>query len=189
MKINLKERGRKILLLIDGKKEGLFPKSLIKDIKESDVDEEEIKSLFENIIIPYAKEIILRNLSVRDRTEKEIKQILLKREFSEETIKRVIEDFKNANLINDMKTGIFIVQNSRGKSKNELRFKLKNIGLKEDEIEEILRDYDEKEELKDLIPRLIKKYKDIDRLKRYLMNKGFEYENIQDLLREYKEEY
>lgn len=182
MKINLRLKGKRILLLIDGKKEGIFPKSLLKGLKDSDINEIELKKLFDEIIIPYAKEIVLRNLNIRDRTEKEILDILKKREFSEETSKKIVEDFKNVNLIDDIKTAKLIVQNSQGKSRLELKYKLKNMGIKNEEIEDILKDYNEKEVLKREIIKYRRKYKDIHKLKRYLLSRGFDYEIVSDLL-------
>ncbi len=182
MRISLKEKGKKILLLIDGIKEGLFPKSTLKNLKEKDANEGEIESIFREIIIPYAKEIVLRNLTIRDRTEKEIKELLKKRDFSERTISIVINDFKRVNLLDDNKTSMFIIKNSKGKSKNELRYKLQNMGVKEEIIEEALKDYDEKEEMRELIEKLAKKKKDRNKIIRYLISKGFDYENIRDVL-------
>lgn len=188
MKLKLREKGKKILLLIEGKKEGLFPRNLLKNIKDSDIEETELKKLFEEIIIPYAKEIVLRNLSLRDRTEKEIINILTKRDFSVETAKRVIDDFKKVNLIDNIKTAKYIVQNSKGKSKAELNFKLKNMGLEDEEIEEILKDYNEEEVLTGEIIKLRKKYKDKKMLIRYLIGKGFEYDSVINILRDLEKE-
>jgi len=126
---------------------------------------------------------------LRDRTEKEIMDILKRKEFSDETIKRVIDDFKNVNLIDDLKTARYIVQNTKGKSKNEIKFKLKNMGIKDEDIEEILKDYDEVEALKLEIMKGKKKYKDVKKLFAYLLRKGFDYDEIKRMIGRIDEEY
>lgn len=132
-----------------------------------------------------AKIIIFRYLKIRLRSEKEIWDILEKREFSTENIKKTITYFRSHKYIDDR---VFAKSwiNSRLKKPfgiNRIQFELKNKGIDpliiEQETVQLAQEDQEIEIVKNLAVQRWGSYKNIDPVKKrqrtygYLVRRGF----------------
>ena len=133
-----------------------------------------------------AKAEVFKLLSRRDYSEKEIREKLLKKGFSEEIVERVVEYLKEEGYINDIELGERLKELAieRGKSKLYLKKKLYQKGISNIEIS-----YDE--ELKAAVNLLKKKYKkekDYRKVLKFLINRGFSYGVASEAAKEFIEE-
>ena len=190
--IRLKRLGKnKFLLLIGEREEGVYTYGTVKRYGFSDgdeVSEKDIDSLYEKFIIPFAKERVLRLLSKRERSEKEIEEYLKHKHYSKETIDRVIEDFTSSKLVDNRRFAEIFVRSrfeTSPRGVNLLSRELREKGIPEHVIQDVLQDYDEEEALERVINRVKKRYKGRkDKLIRYLLQKGFDYNLILQKLNE-----
>lgn len=181
--IRLKRLGKnKFLLLIGEREEGVYTYGTVKRYGFSDgdeVSEKDIDSLYEKFIIPFAKERVLRLLSKRERSEKEIEEYLRHKHYSKETIDRVIEDFTSSKLVDNRRFAEIFVRSrfeTSPRGVNLLSRELREKGIPEHVIQDVLQDYDEEEALERVINRVKKRYKNRrDKLIKYLLQKGFDY--------------
>lgn len=133
-----------------------------------------------------AKNRALRLLSMRDHSQFEIKQKLLKESFQDKTILRVLENLSDYGLCDDARMLMHSLESelAKGLGINKIKMKLKIKGFSEFDIEEALEllcieDYDQV--ASNTAKRLINKFdlddrKGRDRAYRMLRNKGYTHE-------------
>lgn len=138
--------------------------------------------------------LTLRYLRYRPRTTFEVKNHLLKKGFSEEVIKRVVERLCEMKYLDDYNYALewLSYQVSNGKNGPRLLvYKLKQKGVPPDLIKEALKEkFDPVTELETVKNIIAKKYGDISNLTykekqkagAYLQRKGFSYEIITKML-------
>ncbi len=141
-----------------------------------------------------AKDVALRFLSFRRRTEKEIRLKLQKRGFDEKIIKRTIEKLKEYDLINDLEFATAWVKERleyKPRGKRLLRLELWKKGIKKEIIDRVTGELcgEEDKSVLELLEKIKKKYKNLDpqvakrRMYGYLMRRGFTYDLINQVMR------
>jgi regulatory protein len=140
-----------------------------------------------------AKQVALRFLSFRRRTEKEVKDKLKKKDFDEKTIKSTIEKLKEFDLINDSEFATAWVKERlahKPRGKKLLRQELWKKGIKKDIIDQVTEELcqDEDKSASELLDRIRKRYKSLEpkiarrRMLSLLLRRGFSYETAKNAL-------
>ena len=160
------------------------------DIKSKYVLKEdmEIDSLYDEISYEASLYKGLYFLSLRDRTEKEIRVKLGEKFQNKKAIEQAIIKIKELGYINDLEYAISYINNSRF-GRKRVEFELIKRGINKNIIKEVFTskakesDY---ENLKKAIKKVI--HKDDKKIIQYLIRQGFELEDILYVLRHTKEE-
>ncbi|MCD6539939.1 MAG: regulatory protein RecX, partial [Candidatus Omnitrophica bacterium] len=111
-----------------------------------------------------AKNLAFRLLKYRDRSEKEIVNRLKKKKVSREVIEKVIAELKSLSLLDDRKFAKSWIQERIRKGYGLLKIKveLKEKGIDQDLLEDLLEDINKDEwvlpQIKELAQKRIKKY-------------------------------
>lgn len=127
---------------------------------------------------------LMKYVLFKKRTEKEIRQKCKQLDYSEEYADEIVEYLKEAEYINDKVYVQKYIQNVlklKTSSIFEIKMDLLRRGIDEDEIEKYIDDELYEFEERSAIALARKKYKavgDIDKVKRYLMNKGYSRSNV-----------
>lgn len=140
---------------------------------------------------------MFRLLNFRLRSEHEIREKLLQKNFSPEDIDRTIKYFKEFDLINDRQFAKKWISSRQSKpyGQNRIRFELKQKGIKEDVIEEELfhgfLNFSEETLVCQLVEKQSVKYRGIDPVKRkkrmydFLIRRGYNNHVIMKVLNRY----
>ena len=119
----------------------------------------------------------------KKRTENEVRNKCKTLKYDEENIDEIIEYFKENDYINDEKYVERYIQNVmrlKNSSINEIKIDLLRRGIDDSLIEKNITEELEEYEEKSAIILANKKIKtmELEKLKRYLLNKGFSYSNV-----------
>jgi regulatory protein len=167
--------------------------------KGEGLPEQKIKEILIQKSENEAKEVALRFLSFRRRTEKEVKDKLKKKDFEERIIKSTIDKLKGYDLINDFEFATAWVKERlayKPRGKKLLRQELWKKGIKKDIIDQVTEELcqDEDKSALELLEKIKKRYKNLEpkvarrRMYALLMRRGFSYDNakhaMKDLMRE-----
>ncbi|KPK99417.1 MAG: hypothetical protein AMJ91_07865 [candidate division Zixibacteria bacterium SM23_73_3] len=134
-----------------------------------------------------AKQVALRFLSFRRRTEKEVKDKLKKKNFDERTIKSTIDKLKGYDLINDFEFATAWVKERlahKPRGKKLLRQELWKKGIKKEIIDQVTEELCQNEEksASELMEKIKKRYRNLEpqvarrRMLSLLLRRGFSYE-------------
>lgn len=137
------------------------------------------------------------------KTEKEIYNKLIAKEYSKESINRAIEFLREYNLINDENyVKMYVKDKLKSQGKNKIKYNLKRKGIPDELINEELSkiDYDDSKDgaiilaqkkYNELQRRESDKYKLSQKLYRFLISKGYNYDLASDVMKEVvkKDEY
>lgn len=142
-------------------------------------------------------EIVAFNLSVKYvgakiKTEKQIKDYLLKKEFDFSIVKKVVEKLKNYGIVNDNIFAESYVKSNQNFSKNKLKQKLFSFGVGGENVEQAVEEIDDfvsclKHAEKFLKNKTIEKSV-LDKLIRRLSSMGYGWGTIKKVLNELKME-
>jgi regulatory protein len=142
-----------------------------------------------------AKEAVFRLLRVRFRSEKEIRDRLIRKGFGRENIDGVVRYFKDIDLINDRRFTRKWIASRLAKpfGANRIRFELKEKGVEDslvqEELEQATKEYSEFEAVAELAKRQTAKYRGIEagkmrqRVYAYLCRRGFTYQTVMKAVR------
>lgn len=158
--------------------------------------EETLSKLQDDDTFIKAKNMAFRYLSYRDRTQKEMRDYLNKKEYHQSIVELVIKYLLEKQYLNDERfTQMYI----EGKSKNnnygpkKIKFDLLNKGIDKVLIDEALQDFDEDmEEIIELVNKKYSKLKDADYNKQYnsiggfLARKGHSYDTIKKVIQAFR---
>ena len=155
--------------------------------KGEGLTEQKIKNILIQKSENEAKEVALRFLSFRRRTEKEIKDKLKKKGFDERTIKSTIAKLKDYDLINDSEFATAWVKERlayKPRGKKLLRQELWKKGIKKDIIDQVTEELCQGEDksASELLEKIKKRYKNLEpnvarrRMLSLLLRRGFSYE-------------
>ncbi|MCK4224990.1 MAG: RecX family transcriptional regulator [candidate division Zixibacteria bacterium] len=155
--------------------------------KGEGLTEQKIKNILIQKSENEAKEVALRFLSFRRRTEKEIKDKLKKKGLDERTIKSTIAKLKDYDLINDSEFATAWVKERlayKPRGKKLLRQELWKKGIKKDIINQVTEELcqDEDKSASELLEKIKKRYKSLEpkvarrRMLSLLLRRGFSYE-------------
>lgn len=151
----------------------------------------------EKLIFERYYNLVLRFLSYRPRSEREIQEYLKKKKVSEQTISKIIGKLQDFKFIDDLEFAKFwIEQRTRFKRKplRVIEYELKQKGINRDLIEDILSQLKDRKSLDltsatKLAEKKLDFYRNLDSKKRnekvanYLLRKGFSYEVVKKILR------
>ncbi|ORO52305.1 recombination regulator RecX [Streptococcus oralis subsp. oralis] len=149
------------------------------------ISKEELTEIQDFAQFSYGKNLALYHLSFKARTEKEVRDYLVKYEIDDKTIPQVIQALKEENWINDRQYAYSIInanQLSGDKGPYVLAQKLSQKGIAKATIEDVLKDFDFSEIAQRVAEKLLKKYNGKlparalqDKIIQNLTNKGFSY--------------
>ncbi len=149
------------------------------------ISKEELTEIQDFAQFSYGKNLALYHLSFKARTEKEVRDYLVKYEIDDKTIPQVIQALKEENWINDRQYAYSIInanQLSGDKGPYLLTQKLSQKGVAKSTIEGVLKDFDYTEVAQRVAEKLLKKYTGKlparalqDKIIQNLTNKGFSY--------------
>ena len=127
---------------------------------------------------------VMKYVLFKKRTEKEVRQKCKQLDYTEDYIDEIIDYLKEAEYINDEVYVQKYIQNVMKLKKNsvfEIKMDLLRRGIDDDLIEKYFDDDLYEYEKQCAIDLAFKKYRadsDIDKVKKYLMNKGYTHSNI-----------
>ncbi|MCE1255420.1 MAG: RecX family transcriptional regulator [Anaerolineae bacterium] len=163
-----------------------------------DLSEEKITRLLNDDTREVAYQKALHFLSFRPRTEKEVRQNLISKEFDAELVEEVIERLKEKQFINDLQFARIWIENRnvyRPRGQKALAVELHQKGVSGDAIQEALAGMGDESELAESAAR---KYaqrlqgedwiKFREKLSAFLGRRGFSYETIKGTVRRVWEE-
>jgi regulatory protein len=141
------------------------------------------------------KSYALKLLSIRMRSETELRRRLRKRGFKEDEIERTIRELKDAGLINDREFAEAFYESKSKKlwSSTLIVYHLKRFGISDEIIEEILKcreDKDFKGEIVEKMRGMMERWSVKNEMKRreklynYLRRRGYSHSFVMDILRE-----
>lgn len=176
-------------------KENLAPKQII--------DIEKLTRLAREDEFMKCKNSALKIVERSYKTEKEIYNKLIAKEYSKESINRAIEFLREYNLINDENyVKMYVKDKLKSQGKNKIKYNLKRKGIPDELINEELSkvDYDDskdgaiilaRKKYNELQRRESDKYKLSQKLYRFLISKGYNYDLASDVMKEVvkKDEY
>jgi regulatory protein len=189
-----KKKKNRVNIYIDGAFSlGLYKDTVIKfhlyENKEITSDEVSLIKDFE--ATTDAKEKARNYISYRERSEKEIKDYLKNKGIKEEVSKKILSDFKKASLIDDHRfAAMWIKDRNKNNPKGNfaLKMELKNKGIEEAEIEDLLKCVDEKQNAQKALEKAFRKYGKKKTSKKkileYLKRRGFEIQTALEVLNE-----
>ncbi|MBM6838456.1 recombination regulator RecX [Clostridium saudiense] len=169
-------------------KENLAPKQVI--------DIEKLTRLSREDEFMKCKNSALKIVERSYKTEKEIFNKLIAKEYSKESINRVIEFLIEYNLINDRNyVKMYVKDKLKSQGKNKIKYNLKRKGISDELINEELSkiDYDDSKDgaiilaqkkYNELQRRESDKYKLSQKLYRFLISKGYNYDLASDVMKE-----
>ncbi len=165
---------------------------------EKELSFNEFNRILTESMFQKAKKITERFINYKPRTEFEVYQRLKKDIDNENAIYKTIDYYKKLMLLDDKKYIQDYIEyslNVKNNSKSYTKHKLINKGLKSNDIDIILEEYDDEVEYENIKLIFDKKYSDINlddikninKIYRYLSGKGFNYQFIKDIINERKE--
>jgi len=191
-----KKNPRRRSVFIDGKFAFGVDEEVVSKLgleKGEDLTEQKIKEILIQKSENEAKEVALRFLSFRRRTEKEVKDKLKRKDFDEKTIKTTIDKLKEYDLINDSEFATAWVKERlayKPRGKKLLRQELWKKGIKKDIIDQVTEELcqDEDKSALELLEKIKKRYKNLEpkvarrRMLSLLLRRGFSYETAKNTL-------
>ncbi len=193
-----KKKKNRVNIYIDGEFAlGLYKDTVIKYhlYENKEITPEEIFSIKKFEEFTDAKEKVLNFISYRERSRKEIKDYLSNKGISLVITNKVLNDLENANLIDDRRFAVVWIKNRNKinpKGNFVLKMELKEKGIEENEIEKLLEDVDEKENVRKVLNKAVKKYGEKISSKKkilgYLQRRGFSINTVIEVLNEFYSE-
>lgn len=199
VKINLQEKFNSKSLLeifIDERVWGVLPKKLLKPFRDlTEIDNESFKEIRE-LLYYYSRDRLFTYLAKQEHSEYESRKYLQKLKLHKSIISEVIDFCLDKNFISDARLAELYVRSmiDLGKSKTEIRFKLKNKGVSPDLIDhELNKQYSNQAKQNIILENLTKAIriytnrgnKDIyNKCCSYMMRKGFFYAEFSEILKE-----
>lgn len=164
--------------------------------EKKDITAEEIDYIRNTANLTRAKSSAVRYLSLKIRSEKEVKDRLEQEGFSRDIIDKAIQELKSMGYINDkIYAQKYVYDRSKlnPKSKRLIKYELESKGIASDAIDEILEDWsvDESDIAESLVKKKFGKYdlqdeKVIKKICSFLQHRGFDYGIINDLINKIK---
>ncbi|MEX2007262.1 MAG: regulatory protein RecX [Candidatus Levyibacteriota bacterium] len=129
----------------------------------------------------------LKFLSYRPRSEKEVRDNLLKKKATQEVIEAVIKRLKGHKFINDEEFASWFVRSRIGvkpKAARIIKMELKQKGISEETIDNLQFTIDDLENAKKLLEKKVERYKNLERneiynkLGSFLARRGFDWDTV-----------
>lgn len=161
-----------------------------------EVNKEKLIEISNSENLSKCKESALRTIERSYKTEKEIRDKLLAKEFDIETVDSTINFLIEYGFIDDSKfVSMYIKDRIRTQGRNKIRYSLISKGVNKLLIEEAFRTLDRDDEMERAIILCEKKYLNIskredddfkikNKLTRYLLGRGYDYDIAKEVIRE-----
>ena len=159
-----------------------------------EIDEQKLEFLQTDSEKEIAQNKAISYISKYQKTEKELKDYLIKKGFDEEIVLEVIKKLKEYSFVDDdIYAKNFIKSKSKRSGKRKLSFELKKRGIDENLINENIKEYaDDSETILPLCEKYLKNkprdYKTKQKAYRFLSSRGFVSEDIIRTLNKYFKE-
>lgn len=183
-----KKKKNRVNIYIDGEFSlGLYKDTVTKFYlyENKEISPDEISLIKEFEVLTDAKEKARNYISYRERSKKEIKDYLTNKGVKEEIAEEVIADFEKADLIDDHRfANVWIKDRNKNNPKGNfaLKMELKDKGIEESEIENLLQSVDEKGNARKAFEKAVKKYgknkASKEKIFQYLERRGFKIQTI-----------
>lgn len=156
-----------------------------------DVTSLPLKEIAEEDEFKKAMSCAFKHMSVSEKSEKQLREHLQKKEFSEKTIERTVARLKELNYIDDLLLAKAFVEHTSTSGKKAILYKLKSKGISEEMINEALEDISEEDQLEsavELLKKQMPKYSKYDnyekkrRLNAFLARKGYDWDIISEAI-------
>ena len=147
--------------------------------------------IIENTVLTNAKDKALKFLSYKARTHKEVEEKLKDETYTDDVIEKVMDMLVKYNYINDHEYTKAYVRSKKNYGELKIKFELKNRGIKESLITEVLADYNQRERIVALFQKKLKGdtelcHKEKKRAFDYVARRGFCYDDITSGFEDYK---
>lgn len=161
-----------------------------------EVNKEKLIEISKSENLSKCKESALRTIERSYKTEKEIRDKLLSKEFDSETIDSTIDFLIEYGFIDDSKfVSMYIKDRIRTQGRNKIRYSLISKGVNKLLIEEAFSTLDRDDEMERAIILCEKKYLNIskredddfkikNKLTRYLLGRGYDYDIAKEVIKE-----
>jgi len=163
-----------------------------------EISEEKLADLLAKDEVEIALQRAVNFISLRPRSEKEVRQNLYKHKTDEETIQTVLEKLRRGGLVDDSGFAEMWVENRskfRPRGRSLLRMELRQKGIQDPVIEDNLQDVDEGSLAYRAAQKQARKYAHLERqefrkkLSGFLARRGFPYAIIYDIIPKIWEEF
>jgi len=161
--------------------------------EKKEIDEQEIKKIRDTVVYEEAKARAIKFLSLRLKTEKELRDMLKQHRYDRETVDKVVDELRSYGYINDrlyIHKYIYDRCRLKPKSKKLLKYELLKKGLPAEIIDEVLSDFnvDEYSIAENLVRKKFGKYdlNDKEIIKKaynFLKHRGFENTVIEEVFK------
>ena len=153
-----------------------------------EVDKEKLIEIAKVENLSKCKDSALKTIERSYKTEKEIRDKLLNKEFDEETVEKTINFLKEYTFIDDLKfTKMYVKDRIRTQGRNKIKYALIQKGVNKYLVDEVLEELDRNDEEERALLICEKKYLTIckredddfkikNKLIRYMLGRGYEYE-------------
>ena len=153
-----------------------------------EVDKEKLIEIAKVENLSKCKDSALKTIERSYKTEKEIRDKLLNKEFDEETVEKTINFLKEYTFIDDLKfTKMHVKDRIRTQGRNKIKYALIQKGVNKYLVDEVLEELDRNDEEERALLICEKKYLSIckreeddfkikNKLIRYMLGRGYEYE-------------
>lgn len=198
VKINFKTKFNSKTLFevyIDDRIWGVLPKKLLRSyLNYNEINNEDFKEI-KNLLYNYSRDRLFNYLAKQEHSELESRNYLKKLKLHKSILDSVIEFCLDKNFISDSRLAELFVRSmiDLGKSKTEIKYKLKIKGIGQDLIDqELLRQYNKQAKINIIEENILKAIriyknrgsKDIyNKCCSYMMRKGFAYSDFSDYLK------
>lgn len=161
-----------------------------------EVNKEKLIEISKSENLSKCKESALRTIERSYKTEKEIRDKLLSKEFDSETVDNTIDFLIEYGFIDDSKfVSMYIKDRIRTQGRNKIRYSLISKGVNKLLIEEAFSTLDRDDEMERAIVLCEKKYLNIskredddfkikNKLTRYLLGRGYDYDIAKEVIKE-----
>lgn len=161
--------------------------------KGKSLTQQQIEKITEEERKKEAKDVALKFLSFRRRTEKQVRDKLKKKEFDDRTTDATIDKLKEFDLINDLEFAASWVRDRlsfKPRGKKLLKQELWRKGIRKEIIEQVTEELcqDEDKSASQLLEKIKKRYKNLEpqvakrRMYALLLRRGFSYETTKKAL-------
>ena len=167
-----------------------FSDVLVKNkIKAGEIDEKNFYLFHEESSQIIAYNLSLKYVGNRFKTEKQISDYLIKKNYSKSTIEIVLEKLKNYSIINDKIYAENYIRSNTNFSKNKLKQKLRSVGVSSTDFDELDIKIDDSESCKKHCEKFLKNKlptkQTKEKLIRRLMGMGYTWETINSIIRSF----
>ncbi|MCQ2564982.1 MAG: RecX family transcriptional regulator [Clostridia bacterium] len=169
----------------------LYADIMVKEkISKGEIADESFAIAVKESAVLIATDMAVKYLTSAIKTEKQLKDYLLKKGFDFEVIDKVKDKLKRYNLLDDKNFAVNYIKCNPKFSANKLKQKLSGFGIKKEDYLPLFEDFDDTEicyvtAQKFLKNKIVDK-KTTEKLIRHLTNKGFNFGTIKTILNRLK---